>query len=226
MNCPSNDTLLRLAEGQLPEDQAQLVRAHVAGCEACRARAEKNRQDEGRFDGPRWPLVLAAGLTVVGAAVAFLPRQGQDGAFQPGGAAWERRVVAKVHTVPAGELTRGDRVDAHAPFFVEVSGLSQTDSLYVIAWVLDASGAARGLATSPLTGATSNGARRIDQLRAMNDLAPGAATAITVVSPAPLSAADLQRLGSPTAEAVRAKYPRAQTRSVNFVVTFTDAGQR
>jgi len=84
--CPSQDELLRLVDGELTENRAAALRAHLAACPACAAEDRATRALVERLAAP------VPGLPSPGAVAAVL-RRAQAGEPGPAPARWRPRVL-------------------------------------------------------------------------------------------------------------------------------------
>ena len=87
MNHPNEDSLLLLAYGELPGDQAAELESHVAGCGPCRAAFAELERARVALDGamPRgsrrrldWTAVTLAAAAVLAVVLMMSPRPSPD----------------------------------------------------------------------------------------------------------------------------------------------------
>jgi hypothetical protein len=180
--CPSHELWPQLAAGDLPEREAQQLRAHVGGCSACSERLTASQgllaalaqpaaqPDERRVQAlmraadapPRRlaaPLALAAGLA---AAAALVPlwvvsvQRGEGFTARGGGeASWRQRVRAEIR--PLGAAARpvgaGASLAARAPLTVWYRNLETRLDLQLLAFVVDGAGEVHWLSPAWAAGA-------------------------------------------------------------------------
>lgn len=179
-----------------PTVQSSLTAEEVA------ARAFAAPAPAPRVAWQRTVLALAASLVAVSGAVAVW-RMGPSITARGSTAAWPARVTAEVLAVPGGAVKAGSKIGHHALFTASTFGLASGDSLFLASFIVDAKKQVHWVApvwvdeaTVPSSVAVASDAGPMVTLEsAMQfDLEVGPSLAVTILSTAPISVRDVERI--------------------------------
>ncbi len=230
------------ALGQLTRELASddLLPASALTVDAVVASAVTAREPLAQRPLPSWAMALAAAVVVLAGATLVVSQReaGDRGTFTPRGTAarWRERVSARVVATPPGLVEPGTHVAADARFSVLAFGVSPSDALHLLAFLVDSKGEAHWITPQWLDETHVPGAERLshdggvftpsmegavlgsDSSVVFDDLPLGPAVLLTVVREGSPSVLAVERLPSRTEAAVKASFPDAHVRAVDIVI--------
>lgn len=237
--CPSCQAALaslqRLTQPLATDDGLPPSTLTVDGVVAAALAAEAPRAR----GAPSWLIAVAAAVVVLaGVTLVVRSRESTDGTFTARGTAtpWRERVSARVVAGAAGLVEPGAHVAADAPFTVAAFGVSATDSLHLLAFLVDAKGEVHWVAPQWLeeaqvpvapkltrdggvfTESPGGAVLGLESSVVFDDLPAGPAVVLTVVAEDAPSVLAIERLASRTEAAVKDKVPQALVRAVPVVI--------